>query len=149
MQNVPVKCTYASLLQKGFSVTEILLISFFFFFVFFFFSFSMVIVVSPPASPPVGLFVCLFQFSVCLPASVRLARRNFKIIIHSCLGNAWHVWSYMISFKIKHPYKIKVSKKKPQKESDTNQTERIKNQNRRNVSVHPDIELENLLIFLV
>lgn len=43
----------------------------------------------------------------------------------------------MISSKIIHPYKIKVSKKK---RIDTNQTKRIKS--KKKVSVHPDVELE-------
>lgn len=48
----------------------------------------------------------------------------------------------MISSKITHQYKIKVSKKqKSQKRIDTNQTKRIKKKTE-NVSVHPDIELE-------
>lgn len=45
----------------------------------------------------------------------------------------------MISSKIIHPYKIKVSKKKQKKQQKT-QKEQIKP--KKNVSVHPDIELE-------
>lgn len=67
----------------------------------------------------------------------QLARRNLKIIIHSCLeklGMYGVTW-----FPLKSYIRTK-SKWVKKKRIDTNQTKRIKS--KKKVSVHPDVELE-------
>lgn len=111
-------------------------------FLFSFFLFFFFVLVTTYCSVVTSVFPsCLFVFSFRSVYQHRLACRNFKIIIHSCLemlgmyGVTWFPLKSYIRTKSKW-----VKKKIPKKRIDTNQTERIKS--KKNVSVHPDIELE-------
>lgn len=74
--------------------------------------------------PCVSPSCCLFQFSVFFLTSIGYLVEMLKIITHSRLK--MHVWSYMFSSKIIHPYKIKMSKKQAKRRYKSNQEVKIK-----------------------